>query len=74
MELRVEEPMDMPSARNVMLPVGIPPLPVNVAVTITADKVMEGFGAEARAVEVVAITTVRVNGADALAVSSTFPV
>jgi hypothetical protein len=65
--------MDVPLARNVTLPVGIPPLPVTEAVNVTVDSTIDGLGAELTTVDVVASNTVSASGADVLALSSILP-
>ena len=42
--LRVEDPMDKPSAKKFTVPVGVPPLPETLAVKVAAVSTTEGLG------------------------------
>ena len=67
------EPMAVPSAIKVTGPVGMPPLPVTFAVKVTVANTVEGFGAAVTMAEVIAWTTVKPSGADALVLSFESP-
>ena len=71
--LTVAEPMDAPSARKTMMPVGIEAAPVSVAVKVTEASAIDGSREDTTAMESCAGCTIRISGAEALALPMALP-